>query len=151
EHKILDPLQAFVGLGSTKSERKALEAQIDKAEKLVYTLKSKMEEVDKKLDEVPLSNRAGKLIKAEGPTLLLADFEDGSITHKLSGNWEAEFDQNKLGTTLSPSPLKLASGGYKGSKNCLRIWGHYGRAGAPPWPYADVGAAMPNSDLSQFK
>ena len=95
-------------------------------------------------------SRAGKLIQAEGPTLLLADFEDGSITHKLSGNWEAEFDQNKLGTTLSPSPLKLTPGGYKGSKTHADL-GHYGRNGAPPWPYADVGASMPNSDLSQFK
>jgi len=151
EHKTWDPLQAFAGLGSTKSERKALEAQIDKAEKLLYTLKSKMEEVDKKLDQVPLSSRAGKLVKAEGPTLTVADFEDGSITHKLSGNWETEFDQNKLGTTLNPSPLKLTSGGYKGSKSCMRIFGHYGRSGAPPWPYADVGASMPSSDLSQFK
>jgi chitinase len=151
EHKSWDPLQAFSGLGGTKSERKALEAQIDKAEKLVYTLNAKMEEVNKQLDSLPLSLRAGRLVKAEGPTLLISDFEDGSIAHKLVGNWEAEFDQNKLGTTLNPSPLKLASGGYKGSKNCLRIWGHFGKSGAPPWPYADVGASMPASDLSQFK
>jgi len=89
---------------------------------------------------VPLSNRAGKPVKAEGPALLVADFEDGSITHKLSGNWESEFDQNKIGTTLNPSPLKLTPGGYKGSKNCLRFWGHFGKSGAPPWPYADIGA-----------
>jgi chitinase len=151
EHKLWDPLQAFTGLGATKSERKGLETQIDRAEKLVYTLKSKMEEVDKQLDAVPLSARAGRLVKAEGPALLIADFEDGSITHKLTGNWEAEFDQNKLGTTLSPSPLKLTPGGYKGSKACLRIYGHFGKSGAPPWPYADVGASMPSSDLSQFK
>jgi hypothetical protein len=110
-----------------------------------------MEDVDKKLDQVPLSSRAGRLVKAEGATLLLSDFEDGSITHKLGGNWESELDQNKLGTTLSPSPLKLTPGGYKGSKSCMRIWGHYGKSGAPPWPYADVGASMPTSDLSQFK
>ncbi len=151
QHKTWDPLQAFAGLGTTKSERKALETQIDRAEKLIYTLKSKIEEVDAKLDAVPLSNRAGKPVKAEGPALLIADFEDGSITHKLSGNWESEFDQNKIGTTLNPSPLKLASGGYKGSKNCLRFWGHFGKSGAPPWPYADIGAGMPSSDLSQFK
>jgi len=93
---------------------------------------------------VPLSNRAGKLVKAEGPSLLFADFEDGSISHQLSGNWESEFDQNKLGTTLNPSPLKLTPGGYKGSKNCLRFWGHFGKSGAPPWPYADIGAGMPS-------
>ncbi len=151
EHKTWDPLQAFIGLGTTKSDRKALEAQIEKAEKLVYKLKSKMEEVDSKLDALPLSYRAGKLVRAEGPTLLVSDFEDGTINHKLGGSWESEFDQNKLGTTMNPSPLKLTPSGYKGSKNCLRIWGHFGKSGAPPWPYADVGASTPTSDLSQFK
>jgi len=151
QHKTWDPLQAFSGLGGTKSEVKALEVQIDRVEKLVYTLKSKMDEVDKELDALPLSLRAGRLVKAEGPTLLISDFEDGSITHKLTGNWESEFDQNKLGTTMNPSPLKLTPGGHKGSKNCLRIWGHFGKSGTPPWPYADVGASMPSSDLSQFK
>ncbi|HEX9298084.1 MAG TPA: CIA30 family protein [Polyangiaceae bacterium] len=151
EHKTWDPLQAFIGMGTTKSDRKALEAQIEKAEKLVYKLKSKMEEVDAKLDALPLSYRAGRPVKSEAPALLVADFEDGTINHKLGGSWESEFDQNKLGTTMNPSPLKLTPGGYKGSKNCLRMWGHFGKSGAPPWPYADVGASMPTSDLSQFK
>jgi chitinase len=151
QHQLFDPLGAFSGLGGTKSDRKGLETQIEKAEKLIYTLKSKMEEVDKQLDAVPLANRAGKALKTDAPTLVIADFEDGSITHKANGNWESEYDQNKLGTTLSPSPLKLTPGGFKGSKNCLRFYGHFGKSGAPPWPYADVGAAMPSSDLSQFK
>jgi chitinase len=151
EHKTWDPLQAFSGLGGTRTDRKALEAQIQKAEKLVYRLKSKMDEIDEQLDRLPLSLRAGKLVSADAPTLLVSDFEDGGIAHKLAGNWESEFDQNKLGTTLHPGPLRVAPGGRGGSKNCLRFWGHFGKSGAPPWPYADVGAAMPSSDLSRFE
>jgi hypothetical protein len=82
--------------------------------------------------------------------LLLSDFEDGSIGHKLGGVWESEFDRNGRGTTLSPSPLAPASGGYKGSRYFLRFWGHFGKSG-PPWPYADISASMVPSDISQFK
>jgi hypothetical protein len=52
---------------------------------------------------------------------------------------------------MNPMPLKVSSGGYKGSKNCMHFWGHYGRPAGALWPFADVGAIFQPSDLSQFK
>jgi GH18 family chitinase len=149
-HKPFEPLQEFSGLGSTKSERGALAAQIEKAEKLVYRLKTQLDEVEKRLDLVPLANRAGKVVRTEQASFLVSDFERGNIEHSLGGSWEGEFDRNGIGTTMSPNPLKVTDGGRGGSKGCIRFWGHFGRSGAAPWPYADIGASMPNSDLSQF-
>jgi len=51
---------SFRGSRQHQVRAQGLETQIDRAEKLIYTLKSKIEEVDAKLDAVPLSNRAGK-------------------------------------------------------------------------------------------
>src|SRR5262249_42153725 len=138
-HKPYDPLHEFSGLGSGTQDRKALSSQIEKAEKLVYKLQSKMNEVDAQLDALPLSLRAGKAVKSDGPAFAVADFEDGKTSHKLGGNWEAEADTNKLGTTYNPRPLTISPGGYKGSKNCLHFFGHFGRPAAGLWPFTDVG------------
>jgi hypothetical protein len=150
EHKPSNPLSAFSGLGGPTSDRAALGARIEKAEMLVYRLTKQFDEVQDALDRLPLAYRAGKLVKAEGPTLVISSFDDGGLAHKLGGAWESEFDRNDRGTTLNPSPLKPTAGGHNGSPYFLRFWGHFGKSG-PPWPYADVGASMPPSDLSQWK
>jgi len=150
DKKFSDPLRDFIGLGSARSERKALETQIGKAEQLVYTLNNKLDLVDKALDELPVSLRAGKKVAGDGPTLLLSDFEGGGLAHKLGGSWEASFDANKLGTVFKPSPLSPTSQGKGGSKYCLRMFGHYGRNQAP-WPYAEMLASLGSADISAFK
>jgi len=46
-------------------------------------------------------------VKAEGPSLLFADFEDGASRTSCRVTGRANSTKNKLGTTLNPSPLKL--------------------------------------------
>jgi chitinase len=150
DNKFADPLRDFIGLGSPRSDRKSLETQIGKAELLVYKLNNRMDEVDKALDALPPSARAGKKVSGDGPTLLISDFEGGGVAHKLGGNWEASFDANKLGTVFKPSPLSPTSQGKGGSKYCLRMYGHYGRNQAP-WPYAEMLASLGTADISGYK
>jgi chitinase len=150
DKKFSDPLRDFIGLGAPRSERKALEGQVSKAEQLVYNLNNKLDQVEKALDALPVALRAGKKIAGDGPTLLVSDFENGSLQHKLGGAWESSFDLNKLGTVFKPSPLSTSGQGKGGSKYCLRMYGHYGRNQAP-WPYAEVLATLGNADISGYK
>jgi chitinase len=140
EHKTWDPLQAFTGLGSTKSERKALDVLIDRAETLVYTLKSKMEEVDKQLDALGSFARAGRPVKAEGRRS--SSPIRGRQHHLQVDRQLGERVRSEMLDDDESSPLKLASGGTRGP-DCLRIWGHFGKSGALPTP---TWRSMPPSD-----
>jgi hypothetical protein len=88
-------------------------------------------------------------------TLLIDDFEKGTTTNALNGQWGTDCDKYGLGTTVNPNPFQVAGGGHRGSaKHSAHIWGHFGRSVAP-WPYvalvstlASGGAAV---DVSQFK
>lgn len=93
--------------------------------------------------------RPGRQLSFEGETFLLDDFEDAALDHALGGSWNTSFDSHGLGTTLSPSPLAVTSGGALNSQYALGIEGHFGR-NVQPWPYADLRAAFAATDLSQF-
>ncbi|GEM_PF-2236690 len=100
-------------------------------------------------EEVPEPILPGRHLTLQGESFLVSDFEDQKLTHALTGTWVESFDQNNLGTTLTPHPLELAPGGPGDSKFALRIHGHFGRNVAP-WPYVDVRAPFEKTDLSAF-
>jgi uncharacterized lipoprotein YddW (UPF0748 family) len=96
----------------------------------------------------------GRALDASGPSLLIDDFESGSLVNKLRSPWSAVCDSGNLGTTLSPQPLQLMQGGAKGSAHALGISGHMGKNRAP-WPYALLSTgfnpASEPTDLSAYK
>ena len=68
-------------------------------------------------------------------SVLLDDFEDGSLVNRAQGRWGLETDANKLGTQAGPLPLRAQAGGAEGSKFSLGFKGHLG-TNRPPGSYA---------------
>lgn len=118
-------------------------------------LNRKLEEGQAVLDSIPVTVVQGRKVEADGARLLVDDFEGGTPVNALGGAWTADFDQNKLGTTLSPSPFAPAAGGARGSeKFAAHIFGHFGKSMAP-WPYAELTGTLNQAgaaaDISGFK
>ncbi len=71
---------------------------------------------------------------ADEKVWLLDDFE--STAPKTGSKWETHFDNNKLGTTLTPKPFVVAKDGSpKSPKGHAHISGHLGKD-MEPWPFA---------------
>jgi hypothetical protein len=126
-----------------------LDKRLRNLDERLIGLETTYDRLNQKLAALPIELRRGRLVENPGPTLLLSDFDKGSLQHALGGLWQAEVDHNGLGTVLHPSPLAVTPGGAR-SRNALKVWGHYGKNQAP-WPHASVAARFGKVDLSAFR
>jgi beta-glucanase (GH16 family) len=97
---------------------------------------------------------AGVVPSFSGAAWLVDDFEKSGAAQN-GGTWLSEMDPHDLGTTISPKPFAVASGGAPASPgHSAHISGHLGPSKAP-WPYAVLSVdLMPPSkptDLRGFK
>lgn len=95
----------------------------------------------------------GKRVKAIDGKVLVENFEDGGVINLLGGTWQVEQDDHKLGTKLKNKDNFIVPGGPGGSRNCGRIYGHFGKNIAP-WPFASIYTSLDAkgpADISSFK
>jgi hypothetical protein len=111
----------------------------------IVQLKTALDAIARRIESVPIDARRGRAVSAQGRTVSLGTF-NGVLGSPLGGTWRSEFDQNGLGTTLSPFPLAITR---DGSQNALHVSGHFGKSQAP-WPYASLVAMFPKADLTAF-
>ena len=87
-------------------------------------------------------------------SVLLDDFEDGTLINRAQGRWGIDVDPHGLGTRAGPLPLRVQPGGARGSRYSLLFKGHLGKS-TPPWPYAVLHSALNAErapvDLSPFR
>ena len=121
----------------------------------VYNLK--LSDSQAALNAIPAPEVVGMVLKPKKGKvkLLVDDFEKGTSTNLLLGEWMTDCDKNNLGTTLNPMPFEPTAGGHKGSaKFAAHISGHFGKS-VSPWPYAALTCTLAPGgsavDISGFK
>jgi len=109
------------------------------------------------INAIPAPEVQGMVLKPKkGKTKLLIDnFEKGTTTNLLLGEWMTDCDKNNLGTTVNPTPFQPSKGGCPHStKFCAHISGHFGKNQAP-WPYVALTCTLAPggsaADISGFK
>jgi hypothetical protein len=113
----------------------------------ILQLQKENSDLKAKLTSAPAASASASAAKAKG-AMLVDDFE--GATAKNGQGWYSGCDDNKLGTTLEPSPFAAEKGGSKESPgHSARIHGHFGSAKAP-WPWATLSLKLTDPELSGY-
>jgi hypothetical protein len=153
-------LAAFFAAGLLWAETTPPEGSLrgwtnDQLKAEVYRLRREIDELREKLGYSDTVEIKGKdSVKAPKDAWKIDDFETAYPTSGIS-TWSVAFDNNNMGTTLSPSPYqRLEKGSPLSPGYCAGMKGHLGPSEAP-WTWAFLQTSLSSSgkavDLNGFK